>query len=151
MVDVRFLLKFLDSGNFVKKILLGFLLAIFPIFDLWLFFFLTGYLDFYILLSIIVGVSILGFIIVLPIGLKMLKEIKAKIKYGSYPEKEFDKFAGLIFSAFLMILPGFISFTLGAIFLLPFLSHLIGKLFTSFIDNDLKEVYEYIKLYEVDV
>ncbi|MBN2653118.1 MAG: FxsA family protein [Spirochaetales bacterium] len=151
MVDVRFLLKFLDSGIFVKRVLVGLFIAIFPVFDLWFFFFLSGYVNFYILLAVIVGTSLLGLLLVLPIGLKMLSNIKSKIKYGAYPEREFESFAGLVFSAFLLLLPGFISFSFGLFLLIPVLSRLVGRIFTKALDSDLKEVYEYIKLYEIDV
>jgi len=153
MVDVRFLLNFLNRASVGKKLFMLLFIAIFPIIDIWLLIFLGATLsDYYnLLLAGILSFGLLGFFISLFTILNELKEIKNMIKNGTYPEKQFYKLAGSFVMALFMVIPGILSTTFGIFMLIPALRTAIGKKITTSFDKDIKEVYEYIKLYEIEI
>lgn len=153
MIDVRLLLKFLDRDSVFKNLFLLLFAALFPTLDVWLLVFLGSIIPDYhnILLASLLGAGLTGFFGCFFLIRAELNEIKFMIKNGIYPERQFPKLAGSFFCAYLMITPGILS-TLTALFLLiPALRTVAGRRLTRVINKDIKEVYEYIKLYEVEI
>ncbi len=153
MIDARLLLKFINKTS-VSKILYSFLLiAILPTLDFWLYIFISTLIPGYhnLFLASTFGFSLFCFFISFAIVRSELTEIKFLIKNGVYPKKQFQRLAGSFITTWLLVTPGIITSVVGLIFLIPGLKTLLGKLITHSFQKDMKSVYEYIKLYEIEI
>lgn len=70
---------------------------------------------------------------------------------GEVPYRQFDKVLGTSFCAFLMIMPGFITFFIGLLCLQENLRRLLGTALRKFLGINLEELYNYMRLYEIEV
>lgn len=153
MVDVRLLLKFIDRASVTKTLFRFLLIALFPIIDIWLLIFLSSLIPthYNLLLAILLTLGLTGFFIIFLIIRRELNEIQFMIKNGIFPEKQFYKLAGSFLITWFLISPGILSSLAGFFFLIPALKTIVGKAITKNIHKDIKDVYEYIKLYEIEI
>lgn len=70
---------------------------------------------------------------------------------GEIPYRQFDKTLGTCVCAFLMVMPGFITFAIGLLCLQENLRRLLGTVVRRLLDLNLEELYNYMRLYEVEV
>ena len=70
---------------------------------------------------------------------------------GEIPYRQFDKTLGTCVCAFLMVTPGFITFAVGLLCLQENLRRLLGTAVRHLLDFNLEELYNYMRLYEVEV
>lgn len=70
---------------------------------------------------------------------------------GEIPYRQFDKTLGTCVCAFLMVTPGFITFAVGLLCLQENLRRLLGTAVRHLLDFSLEELYNYMRLYEVEV
>ncbi len=70
---------------------------------------------------------------------------------GEIPYRQFDKTLGTCVCAFLMVMPGFITFAIGLLCLQENLRRLLGTAVRRLLDLNLEELYNYMRLYEVEV
>ena len=70
---------------------------------------------------------------------------------GEIPYRQFDKTLGTCVCAFLMVTPGFITFAVGLLCLQENLRRLLGTAVRRLLDLNLEELYNYMRLYEVEV
>ena len=70
---------------------------------------------------------------------------------GEIPYRQFDKTLGTCVCAFLMVTPGFITFAVGLLCLQENLRRLLGTAVRRLLDFNLEELYNYMRLYEVEV
>lgn len=70
---------------------------------------------------------------------------------GEIPYRQFDKTLGTCVCAFLMVMPGFITFAIGLLCLQENLRRLLGTVVRRPLDLNLEELYNYMRLYDVEV
>ena len=70
---------------------------------------------------------------------------------GEIPYRQFDKTLGTCVCAFLMVMPGFITFAVGLLCLQENLRRLLGTVVRRLLDLNLEELYNYMRLYDVEV
>ena len=70
---------------------------------------------------------------------------------GEIPYRQFDKTLGTCVCAFLMVTPGFITFAVGLLCLQENLRRLLGTAVRRLLDFNLEELYNYMRLYDVEV
>ena len=70
---------------------------------------------------------------------------------GEIPYRQFDKTLGTCVCAFLMVTPGFITFAIGLLCLQENLRRLLRTVVRRLLDLNLEELYNYMRLYEVEV
>ena len=70
---------------------------------------------------------------------------------GEIPYRQFDKTLGTCVCAFLMVMPGFITFAIGLLCLQENLRRLLGTVVRRLLDLNLDELYHYMRLYVVEV
>lgn len=150
MFEIRTLIRFFDTGFILKFLILIMCISILPIAEVYLYIFLSSRLSTYLLIAALTGSSLAGLIISYGLIKSRLKIIKLEINIGEYPEKDFYKLTGLFLAGILLITPGFIGDFLGLIILLPGVSKKIGFILTRPMEDKVKELYEYIKLYELN-
>ena len=101
------------------------------------------------MIAALTGSSLFGLIISYSLIKSRLKIIKTAINDGEYPEDDFYKLTGLFIAGILLITPGFIGDLLGITILLPGISKKVGFILTRSMEGKIKELYEYMKLYEL--
>ena len=124
-------------------------ISLLPIAEVYIYIFLTGHISNYLMIAALTGSSLIGLIISYLAIKFRLKIIKQDINEGYYPEKEFYKLAGIFLASILIITPGFIGDLTGFLMFLPGISRKTGFILTRPIENKMKELYEYMKLYEL--
>jgi len=149
MFEIRTLIRFFDTGFILKFLISVMLISILPIVEVYLYIFLSCKISTYLMIAALTGSSLTGLIISYRLIKSRLKIIKASINDGEYPEKDFYKLTGLFLASILLITPGFIGDILGMSILFPGISKKIGYILTKPMEDKVKELYEYIKLYEL--
>lgn len=149
MLDTRTLIRFFDTGFILKLLISVMLISVLPIVEVYLYIFLSCRISTYLIIAALTGSSLAGLIISYGLIKSRLKIIKASINEGEYPEKDFYKLTGLFLASMLLITPGFIGDLLGISILFPGISRKIGCILTRPMEDKVKELYEYIKLYEM--
>ncbi len=149
MLEIRALIRFFDTGFVLKLLIIVMLLSLLPIGEVYIYIVLTGIISSYLIIAALTGSSLIGLILSYMIIKLKLKTIKAAINNDLYPETEFYKLAGLFLASILIITPGFLGDIMGFILLFPGISKKAGQVLTSPIEYKVKELYEYMKLYEL--
>ena len=70
---------------------------------------------------------------------------------GEIPYRQFDKTLGTCVCAFLLVTPGFITFAVGLLCLQENLRRLLGTAVRKLFAFNLEELYNYMRLYDVEV
>jgi UPF0716 protein FxsA len=78
-----------------------------------------------------------------------LDRLRAKVRKGKYPGREFVDLAAMLVSSVLLLTPGFITDLVGFLLLVPALRQALGKAIAKRLDKNFKEVYAYLKLYDL--
>ncbi|MEJ2662958.1 MAG: FxsA family protein [Spirochaetia bacterium] len=142
-------LKIIKQNLLVRVLFLSLLYSIIPLSEIILLFILGAYIGNAVILMCAALPGVLGVLIIVLQIQSTLKRIKAKIKAGTYPGKEFVSLAGVLLGAVLLLTPGFITDFLGFLLFVPFFRNKIGNIITSKMESRLKDIYEYLKLYEL--
>ena len=149
MFEIKTLIRFFDTGFILKFLILIMLISILPIAEVYLYVLLSSKLSTYLMIAALTGSSLAGLIISYSLIKYRLKIIKTAIDDGEYPEKEFYILTGIFLAGILLITPGFIGDILGISILIPGISKKVGYILTRPMEDKIKELYEYIKLYEL--
>ncbi len=149
MFEIRALIRFFDTGFILKFLITIMLISVLPIAEVYLYILLSGVLSPYIMIASLTGSSLVGLILSYGVIKSKLKKIKNLINEDEHPESDFYKLAGVFLGSVLIIVPGFIGDLLGLILFIPGISRKIGYLLTKPMGGKVKELYEYLKLYEL--
>jgi len=149
MLKTNFLLKLFRKGFIIKLLLLTLLYMLLPLIEIFIIMYMSDFFGQFLLLGLAASTGLLGILMALLQVNKTLSNLKDKINKGEYPGKEFMILSGILVSSLLLITPGFITDLLGFCMLVPFFRNEIGKFITGKIDKTLKEIYEYLRLYEL--
>jgi UPF0716 protein FxsA len=149
MTGIRVLLRFFE-GDFLTKVLFLFLLySLLPLGEIIIILFIGDALGKYFTLTVAASTGLVGVMVALAQLRTVTDSLRRKIQDGVYPGQEFMGMAGILAGGVLLLTPGFITDTLGFLLFLPFLRNAVGRLITRRMESQLKEVYEYLKLYEL--
>ncbi|MBI9103559.1 MAG: FxsA family protein [Spirochaetales bacterium] len=148
MFNIKVLLNFFDL-NFIKKNLLLFLLfALVPFGELLFILYVGEHFGRYLVFALAVTTGLVGFFLSYNLIQGVIIRIKRKIKNDEYPGQDFLGLAGAVVAAILLISPGFLTDIVGILLFIPGIRNGVGKLVVSRMEIQLKELYEYLKLYE---
>jgi UPF0716 family protein affecting phage T7 exclusion len=75
--------------------------------------------------------------------------MKQRIRDGYYHPADYFQLIGILLAAVLLLTPGLVGDFLGLVFLLPAFRSVIGRLVAGNMHERFKELYEYLKLYEL--
>ncbi len=142
-------MRFLDSGFILRILYLLLLFSLVPIADMFVLLQLVELVPKYVLMAIVTATGILGLVFAFLVIKSVLDTMHGRIKDGYYPGVEFFELAGLLVAAVLLITPGFVGDLLGLFLLLPGLRRAIGRGVAGSMEERFKELYEYLKLYEL--
>ncbi len=149
MTVVKVLLKFLEKDFLAKVFLLLLLYSLLPLCEVVLLLYLGGVVGKYLTLACAASTGLIGVILAVSQFKSVLKRLEQKIKGGLYPGKEFMSIMGIFAGGILLLTPGFITDFLGILLFMPFFRLAVGGFITRRMEKQLKEVYEYLRLYEL--
>jgi UPF0716 protein FxsA len=149
MFDVRVLMKFLDISFILKLLYIVLLCSLIPLVDMLVVLQLAELIPKYILMAFVTASGLAGILISYFSIREVLRQIHYKIRSGYYPRNEVFELVGLLPSAFLLITPGLIGDLIGLLLLIPSLCRMIGQMISGRTEDRFKELYEYLKLYEL--
>ena len=110
---------------------------------------MSDYFGQYLLLALAASTGLFGVMVAMVQVKNTLRSLKEKIKEGEYPGIEFINLAGILAGSLMLLTPGFITDFLGFLMFVPIIRKKIGSMITSRMDKRLREIYEYLKLYEL--
>jgi UPF0716 protein FxsA len=149
MTIIRLFLKFVEKEFIAGLLLLILLYSLLPLSEILLLLYIGGILGDFLTLACAASTGLLGVLVAFTQFKTVLGTLKEKVRAGTYPGREFIGIAGILAGGILLLTPGFITDLFGFILFIPVSRNLIGKLITKRIERQLKEVYEYLKLYEI--
>jgi UPF0716 protein FxsA len=103
---------------------------------------------FYAALAMTGATGLGALVIVMNSLFEVMKSLRKKVRAGLYPEAEYCIVIGLIVSGTLLIIPGFVTDSLGVIAYLHPVRRLIGQAVVARHPSWFKELYEYLALQE---
>ena len=139
-------MRFFDRGFAVRLLMIGLLISLLPLGDVFIFLYLNGMFGKYLLLAIASATALIGVLLILKGFFTITSHIRTKVLEGIYPMEEFAALAGLLLAGLFLVFPGFLTDFLGIIFLFPAVRLSIGKRLVRNMEDRLKEVYEYLKM-----
>ena len=148
MTGIKVLLKFLEKDFIAKLLLLILLYSLLPLSEVILLLYMGGVFGKYLTLACAASTGLFGVLMASYQFRTVLNALKAKVKQGEFPEKEFVSIVGILVGGVLLLTPGFITDMFGFILFVPPFRNMIGRFITKRMEKQLKEVYEYLKLYE---
>ncbi len=147
-MNIRYLLKLLDSGFILKTgiVLLG--LSVIVLGEFFIIDFISGFLGLYFTLAVAAVTGLAGLLLSYREIAIRIRLIKDEASDGVYTQKEMVQLAGAIVSGLLLIIPGFLTDFFGAIGFFPVIRVLYGKIATRNFKHRISEIYEYLRLYD---
>lgn len=142
-------MKFLDISFILKLLYIVLLCSLIPLVDMLVVLQLAELIPKYILMAFVTASGLAGILISYFSIREVLRQIHYKIRSGYYPRNEVFELVGLLPSAFLLITPGLIGDLIGLLLLIPSLRRMIGQMISGRTEDRFKELYEYLKLYEL--
>ena len=143
------ILRFSQQIKLVEAFMLGFLLQFA---DLVLTVYLVHRFNPYLILGLLFLTAFFGFLFSKIAYSFVYKETRTAFREsGEIPYRQFDKTLGTCVCAFLMVMPGFITFAIGLLCLQENLRRLLGTVVRRLLDLNLEELYNYMRLYDVEV
>ena len=150
MLNTSFIMKLFQKEFILKLLLLALLYSIIPLAEIFLILQLGGIFGNYLVIALTATTGLLGMLVAFSEIENLIKQIKRKLKDGEYPGKEFIGIAGVFAGALFLLTPGFITDVFGIFLFIPMLRNGVGKFITSKMERQLKEIYEYLKLYDTN-
>ena len=140
------LLKFFDKNYILKTFYLILLLSILLIVDFYIALRLSRYINGYLLIFFLSLSGFIGLVLGFFRVRSMLKSILLNVNKGIFDEKSLYSYFGSIFGCVLLILPGFVTDFLGLVLLVSLMKSMIGRIILNPYQNNLKTIYEYLRL-----
>ncbi len=149
MTEFRLIFKLLDRDFLFKLIFALLLYSLVPLAEIFVFIRLGDLLGGYLVMAMAALMGLVGVLIALRQIRISLEKLKAKIRGGEYPGKEFVDLLGILLGSIFLLTPGFITDFFGFLLLVPPIREALGRMIARRMDVRLKEVYEYLRLYDL--
>ena len=124
------------------------LYSLIPIGEFYLLIVISGYIGSYLTIAAVAATALLGLAITSKSLTVVLREVHLRIESGTYPEEALKHLAGTLIAGVLVITPGVVTELVGFLFFIPILRRVIGTAAVKPMQSRLKELYEYVKLYD---
>jgi len=146
MLNVKLLIKFLDTEYMVRYLYFILLVGIIPFVDCYIILITARYLGEYLFLSILSAGSLAGFFVSKYMVRKNLKIIHMNTLNHYFSEYYYNMLPGTFFISFFYILPGILGTVIAGILSIPLLRYKTGKAISGFLKVDWKEIHEVVNI-----
>lgn len=150
MFNLDFILHLFQKDFILKLLLLALLYSLVPLSETFLLLHLGGIFGNYIVLAVAATTGLIGLLIAFGEADSIIRQIKIKLKEDTYPGKEFVSLAGVLAGGLLLLTPGFITDSIGFLLFIPVFRNFVGKFIVSKMGGSFKNIYEYLKLDELE-
>ena len=148
MLNVNIILRFFDKTFIVKLLILSLLYSVAPLAEIFLLIYIGSRLGNYLTLALAASTGLVGMLIALKYFQKNLFLLKQRVKQGVYPRKEFINLIIVFTGGIMLLTPGFITDFMGFLLFVPIIKNAAGRIFIQKTQTSLKELYEYLRLYD---
>ena len=148
MLNVKIILRFFDKTFIVKLLILSLLYSMVPLAEIFLLIYIGARIGNYLALALAASTGLVGMLIALKYFQKNLFLLKQRVKQGVYPGKEFINLIIVFTGGILLLTPGFITDFMGFLLFVPIIKNAAGRIFIQKTQTSLKELYEYLRLYD---
>lgn len=149
MMNVRLILQFFDRTFILKLFFLALLYSLVPLMEIYLLFYLGGLVGNYLTLALAAATGLIGVLFGTRNFLKNLDLLRRKIRQGLHPTEEFVHLVGILIGGVFLLTPGFFTDLLGLLLFVPGIRNALGGWIIRKTRINLKELYEYLRLYDV--
>ncbi|HUZ18794.1 MAG TPA: FxsA family protein [Spirochaetia bacterium] len=149
MLDIKLLIRLFDRGFLLRSLNLLLLFSLVPIAEIALAYYLSTVIGVFLTLALLSAAGLVGMVISYREMKRTLVPLKEKVKEGYYPEREFANLLGAVICSLFLVTPGFISDVAGLVLFFPVLRRKVGGAIAVRMDGKMKEIYEYLKMYDL--
>jgi len=146
MLNLRLILKFLETEYMVRCLYFLLLIAIIPFFDCFIILLTARYLGEYLFLSILLAGSLAGFLFSVHLIRKNLRIIHTNTENHYFSEYYYNMLPGTFLISFFYIMPGILGSIIAMILTIPVLRFKTGTVVSGFLKVDWKEIHEVINI-----
>ncbi len=149
MLEIKLFLRFFEKDFIVKLLFLMLLYSILPLGEIVLLLKLGGIIGNYLTLALAAFTGLFGVLIALSELRRTLNMIRLQVRDGVYPGEGFVSIFGILAGGIFLLTPGFITDFIGFLLFIPAVRIRVGRVLTKKMNAKFKELYEYLKLYDV--
>jgi UPF0716 protein FxsA len=131
---------------FFKLILILLLYSLVPLAEIFLFIYLGQLIGNYLVLALAAVAGMGGALIAFGQAQRATERLRAQIRAGRYPGREFADLAGIMAGGILLITPGFITDLCGYLLMIPALRNGLRGIIKNLLEKSFKEIYSYLRL-----
>jgi len=146
MKETRHFIHAVGKDFLFKLILILLLYSLVPLAEIFLFIYLGELIGNYLVLIIAAVAGMGGALIALSQAQAARERLRAQLKAGRYPGREFADLAGIIVSGILLITPGFITDLLGYLLMIPALRDAVRGMIGKKLEKSFNDIYAYLRL-----
>ena len=143
-------LRLFEPDFLPKLLLLVLAYSLLPLGEIFFILYLGDQFGDYLTLAAAATTGLFGALLAIP-GLRTaLADLRVQIRAGAYPGAQFMEIAGIVAGGILLLTPGFLTDLFGFLLFLTPIRRWLGKRIARSLDSRLHDVYEYLRLYDLD-
>jgi len=146
MFSIRSLLNFFRVEFLRGFLFLLLLYSLFLLGDAYTLMYLAQQYGVFLALATSATITFAGILLIAANVRAILGRVRRRVRDGVVPGRDYDRLAGILLSALLLVTPGFITHALAVVFFLPILRRLAGSLITRSFKTELAQAYDYLKI-----
>jgi len=150
MFTPKTVLGFLERDTMLKLLFFVLLYSILPLAEIVVLIYLGDITGNYLILAVAASTGFVGVFVAFGQLRTTTRRLKDKVAAGQYPGTEFVSIAGILVGAMFLLSPGFITDLAGLLLFVPAVRNGIGGLLIRKLRVNMKETYEYLRLYDYD-
>jgi UPF0716 protein FxsA len=149
MFELNTLIRLFDRGFLLRSLYFLLLFALVPVAEIALLIYLSRLFGVFLVLAVLLATGLFGMVASFGEMKRSLVRLKARVREGSYPDSEFRNLAGTIIASLFLVTPGFLSDLAGLVLFFPAVRRRVGHAVTLRMESKMKEIYEYLKMYDL--
>jgi UPF0716 family protein affecting phage T7 exclusion len=146
MLDVKMIIRVLNPHYTVRYLYFLLLAALVPFMDCYFILLIAHNIGEYLFLAMLISFSLIGFFLSMFLVKRNLFIIRTNTANHYFSEYYYNMLAGTLFVSFFLIMPGILGSIIALILCIPFLRYKSGKIISSFLKIDWKEIHEFINV-----
>lgn len=150
-MDIKRIVKYLQFDEQKKFVQLVLSLSLLIFIEIAIVILLSQYLNGFLVLSLLFMNSLISYGISILLLKSSNKSLKNALAGGVIPTNKFNLFIGTFLIATLYLIPGFLTTTIALILSFDFFRTLIGKKLIKKYKFPTEEIYNYVKIYELNL
>ncbi|MFP4113116.1 MAG: FxsA family protein [Spirochaetota bacterium] len=136
-----------NSDTMLRAMLAGLLVALLLLADGYVLVLLSRRLGIYLLLACAASTGLVGILVIASAHRAEIDSMRAAVGSGDYPQRQFRRLIPLATSAALLLIPGFVTDTLGVLLLVRPVGWVVGALIERRYRDRFRTLYEHLRVH----